>query len=147
MTKKKTRNINAVMVFVIDENCNILLLKRIDNDLWEPVKGGMHKKETWLDGAKRELNEETGLFPSKGPFLVDIVEDFFISEDKTEVVVNGHVSYCLVKGIKPEIKLNNNENDIDHKDSKWINIDIAIKEKIFPEIANKMLLKVIKKSR
>ncbi len=71
----KEKIIMAVMVFVFDEEKNILLLKRTDNKQWEPIKGGINTGESWIDAGLRELKEESGVVPKNNLELLRIVDD------------------------------------------------------------------------
>ncbi|WP_019549401.1 NUDIX domain-containing protein [Streptomyces sulphureus] len=56
-TSRKT----SASVFVRDEAGRLLLLKRVDNDLWTIPTGGVKKGETVGEAGARECKEETGL--------------------------------------------------------------------------------------
>lgn len=56
-TSRKT----SASVFVQDETGRVLLLKRVDNDLWTIPTGGVKKGETVGQAGVRECREETGL--------------------------------------------------------------------------------------
>ncbi|MEU5840128.1 NUDIX domain-containing protein [Streptomyces diacarni] len=56
-TSRKT----SASVFVQDEAGRLLLLKRVDNDLWTIPTGGVKKGETVGQAGVRECKEETGL--------------------------------------------------------------------------------------
>lgn len=59
----------ASMVFPIDEDCNIYLLKQyryiFDTEILEAVAGYIDKGEKSIDTAKRELKEEAGIIARK----------------------------------------------------------------------------------
>ena len=76
MSPKKTRRIDywqdpkapspttrkpSASVLVRDDQGRILLLKRIDNDLWTIPTGSLKKGETITECGVRECREETGL--------------------------------------------------------------------------------------
>ncbi|WP_440107240.1 NUDIX domain-containing protein [Streptosporangium sp. H16] len=51
----------SASVFVRNDEGAVLLLKRVDNDLWTIPTGGLKKGETVAQCAVRECEEETGL--------------------------------------------------------------------------------------
>ncbi|MGW7516255.1 NUDIX domain-containing protein [Streptomyces sp. NPDC054796] len=56
-TSRKT----SASVFVRDEDGRLLMLRRVDNDLWTIPTGGVKKGETVGQAGVRECREETGL--------------------------------------------------------------------------------------
>ena len=50
----------AILVFVIDSEENILLLRHPDREGWEVINGALEAGETVLEGALRESREEAG---------------------------------------------------------------------------------------
>jgi len=138
----KKKLIEAVMVFVFDEENNLLLLKRNDNNKWEPVKGGIKEGECWLSASEREVNEETGLTITFGPVLVSVVNDTLDTSQGKATKIKGYVSYCYVDGKKPKPKLEEGEPP-EHKDYKWVKENIVLKKNIYPPIANKLIRVVL----
>src|SRR5262249_16194697 len=51
----------AVAGIVIDDQGRALLLKRPEDGRWEPPGGVLELEETFADGVRREVREETGL--------------------------------------------------------------------------------------
>lgn len=58
---KPTSRKTSASVFVQDDDGRLLLLKRVDNDLWTIPTGGVKKGETVGQAGVRECREETGL--------------------------------------------------------------------------------------
>lgn len=58
---KPTSRKASASVFVLDDQGRLLLLKRVDNDLWTIPTGGVKKGETVGQAGVRECREETGL--------------------------------------------------------------------------------------
>ncbi|WP_267245596.1 NUDIX domain-containing protein [Streptomyces sp. PR69] len=58
---KPTSRKTSASVFVRDDRGRLLLLKRVDNDLWTIPTGGVKKGETVGQAGVRECREETGL--------------------------------------------------------------------------------------
>jgi len=142
--EKKENIIMAVMIFVIDSGKNVLLLKRVDNNQWEPIKGGINIGETWLNATLRELKEETGFIPQTMPELIAIVNDEIDTEQGSKTKIKGYVSYCYISGIEP-IPILNGDNEFEHNNFKWISIKKIEREKIYPPIANNLIVEIKKK--
>ena len=51
----------SVAAVIPDESGRVLLIRRRDNQRWEPPGGVVEPGETVLDGLRREVSEETGL--------------------------------------------------------------------------------------
>ncbi|MFD0688455.1 NUDIX hydrolase [Actinomadura fibrosa] len=51
----------AVAGIVIDDQGRALLIRRPENGRWEPPGGVLELEETFADGVRREVKEETGL--------------------------------------------------------------------------------------
>ncbi|MEU1909282.1 NUDIX domain-containing protein [Streptomyces hygroscopicus] len=58
---KPTSRKTSASVFVRNDDGALLLLKRVDNDLWTIPTGGVKKGETVGQAGVRECREETGL--------------------------------------------------------------------------------------
>lgn len=58
---KPTSRKTSASVFVRDHQGRLLLLRRVDNDLWTIPTGGVKKGETVGQAGVRECREETGL--------------------------------------------------------------------------------------
>jgi len=139
--EKKEKIIMAVMVFVFDEEKNLLLLKRCDNGQWEPVKGGVKDGEDWNAAGLRELGEEAGFAPDSGLKLLKIVDDELVTS-KGKTNIKGHVSYCYVSGIKPTPILTGDEEGKEHDDYRWVNFSDIHKEELFPPLANELVKEI-----
>ena len=53
----------GVGIVLLNDNNEVFVGKRIDNpkDFWQMPQGGVDENENFLDAAKRELEEETGI--------------------------------------------------------------------------------------
>lgn len=58
---KPTSRKASASVFVRDDHGRLLLLQRVDNDLWTIPTGGVKKGETVGQAGVRECREETGI--------------------------------------------------------------------------------------
>ena len=119
---------------VIDEAGNVLVSRRVKKD-WDSrsekwdINGGALDKKDALVGSKphevtiiREVSEESGLKAE----AIECVGFFdsgvkvSSSEGNIPVCVNGFK--CKVKGVRPEVKLSDDE----HSESKWVSKDEAL---------------------
>lgn len=139
--ERKKIKVDAVMIFILDEKKNILLLKRIDNQKWEPVKGGVCESEGWREAALREMKEESDLNPIGDINLIRIVDDTILNAKGESLSIKGYVAYCFISGVKPIVELSKEEGDIDHDEYKWISYDEVSTMEIFPPIANDIIFK------
>jgi len=137
LSKQKNKVITAVMVFVFDNENNILLLNRIDNNNWEPVKGGINPGETWQEAAIRELNEETGFNPKNSPELIVTVDDELDTKQGEKTKIRGYVSYCHIDGVRSIPRLEEENGEKEHRAYRWITKEDLKKEKIYPPAADK----------
>jgi ADP-ribose pyrophosphatase YjhB (NUDIX family) len=51
----------SVAGIVIDDNGRVLVIRRRDNGRWEPPGGVLELEESFEDGVRREVEEETGV--------------------------------------------------------------------------------------
>ncbi len=51
----------SVAAVIVDPAGHILITRRRDNRTWEPPGGILERRESILDGLRREVREETGL--------------------------------------------------------------------------------------
>lgn len=137
-------DIQAVMIFIFDDNRNLLLLKRGDNNGWEPVKGGMNDGESWEEAALREMREETELVPKNSLVLIDIIDDEVDTMIAKKTKIKGHVTFCFVLGDKPSPSFASDIEE-EHYEYKWIKYDDIVKENIWPPIAGSMVVKVMER--
>jgi 8-oxo-dGTP diphosphatase len=61
VTTELPRHSVAVAGIVIDDHDRALLVQRPENGRWEPPGGVLELGETFYDGVRREVKEETGL--------------------------------------------------------------------------------------
>ena len=67
----------GVGIILLDKKNEVFVGKRIDNpeNYWQMPQGGLDKNETFLQAAKRELEEETGI---KRKRIIKEIEEWFI---------------------------------------------------------------------
>lgn len=112
----------GVIIYIINSNGQFLMAKRSPQkehaaNKWEPVSGGIKKKEQPKEALYREVKEELG--EDVEVEIIDIFDAF------TSVLDYGQdfVGICyLCRFIKGDIQLNE-----EHTESKWVDIDTAIK--------------------
>ena len=113
----------AVKAFIVNENDELLLVKRSDDDLhkpgvWEVPGGRLESGEDPFEGLKREVSEETGLeINIRNPLRIH----HFTREDGGKITMITF--YCRTRG--RDVRLSN-----EHTDHIWIDIDGAY-SKIF----------------
>ncbi len=75
-----------VIVFRLDPAVEILLLHRPASrgGIWQPVTGKVEKGETVLEGALRELKEETGIDEEHIMRIIDNVYSFDFTDGNVE---------------------------------------------------------------
>jgi len=111
MSTQKTKK--KVQVVILAES-EILLLKLAENrgGFWQNITGGVDDGEEYLDAAKRELFEETGIQAS----VIEIPFEFnFV--DRWNSLVTEKVFLCkLAKKTTPHLS-------DEHTDYRWKNIN------------------------
>ena len=67
---------NGVGAIVLNKNNQVFVGKRIDNPgkFWQMPQGGVDNNESFLEAAKRELEEETGVKSIK---LIKEINEWF----------------------------------------------------------------------
>ena len=128
-----------------DEKLEFLLLKRTEErgGFWQGVTGHPEKKEKIIDGAKRELLEETSFIPS---FILQTDFSYTIEVDEKNKTIyppgtEELIEYVFVARIDQE-----DDPTIDpyeHVEWKWCNFDEALESLLWEE--NKEALKHVYK--
>ena len=67
MNTAPPRHSVSVSAVIPDDHGRVLLIRRRDNQHWEPPGGVLELAETIHDGLRREVREETGLDIEPGP--------------------------------------------------------------------------------
>jgi ADP-ribose pyrophosphatase YjhB (NUDIX family) len=130
---KPTSRKASASVFVLDDG-RLLLLRRLDNDLWTIPTGGVKKGETVAQAGVRECREETGL-----DVEVTGLVGVFSTPDHVIVYMHGDkmdevrqpINVCLrarvVGGtVKPE--------PAEAREVRWVNPDALDEYEIHPAI-------------
>lgn len=94
-TKKPIRkNRKKAGVFLVDMEKRKVLLVQSRGKLWGPPKGTVEENETFLDCAKRELKEETGIELNEGlyvngSFVKSNTYYYFVPTEEIDVCVQS----------------------------------------------------------
>jgi 8-oxo-dGTP pyrophosphatase MutT (NUDIX family) len=121
-----------VWIFRVDvaRGLEILLLRRAPErilaGLWQGVSGGLEAGERIVDGAMRELVEETGIGPGhlEAFYDLDQVNQFHVAA--VDAVVMAAVFAARLKpGIEPRLSH-------EHDASEWVGPDEAIRRSVWP---------------
>ena len=121
----------GVGIVVLNNKNEIFVGKRIDNqtgNYWQMPQGGVDKNENFLEAAKRELKEETGIKTIK---IIKEIEDWFIyylPKNLLGKVWKGKYGGQKQKWFIAKFNGSNEEIDIKTKypefiDWKWIEIE------------------------
>ncbi len=111
----------AARGFIVDENNNLLVLKREAKDvhmpgIWEPPGGRLNSGENPFEGLKREVKEETGLdVEIKDPMTIR----HFTRQDGQVITMLTF----LCRPLHKDVVISG-----EHTDFKWISLDKEDKE-------------------
>ncbi len=86
---------------------------------WHPVTGGVDGSEEFSEGAKRELQEETGFDPGSGTF-VDL-EFSYSFEGRFGKARESAFGFILPKELEPKI------DPSEHLAFEWVSVEEALK--------------------
>ncbi len=123
------------------EEPEILLFKLIPSrgGAWHPVTGGIEKEESNLEGAQREVKEETGFKAKSGKWIdLNLFHDF----DGRWGKVREHAFGLKVDGDRPEPKLDSTE----HLEFEWVSAEEALK-RLEHGFQRKVLIEFLKRIR
>ena len=108
----------------------ILLLHRapgrIFPGIWQPVTGGLETSERIIDGALRELREETGI----GPDGIEVVYGL----DQVNIFHADHIDMLQAEAVfaaelKPHVEATLSE---EHDDQRWLTPHEAVEMVLWP---------------
>ena len=136
----------GVGVVLLNDNNEVFVGKRIDYpaDFWQMPQGGVDKNENFLDAAKRELEEETGVKNTK---LIKEI-DGWLSYDLPKNLI-GKIWKGKYRGQKQKWFImrflgENNEINIKTKKPEFINWK-WIKPSKLPDVATNFKINIYKK--
>lgn len=103
------RHYRKAGVFIYDPKESRVLLVQSRGHLWGPPKGSLNIEENSIEGAIREVKEETGLIIS--------------SDDFTKFIkIRNNSVYYYLEMLKTDIKVQDNIKDNDANGITWIKI-------------------------
>jgi|SRR3989344_6155250 len=105
----KLFEITVSAVFLDNEN-RVLLLKKNSGDRWMLPGGRVEENETWEEGLRREIKEETGI----ENFSIKKITDVDTSDSKKSIIIT---CYCKIVATA-EIRLSS-----EHPEYLWARKD------------------------
>ena len=136
----------GVCIALLNDSNEVFVGKRIYNpeDFWQMPQGGVDKNENFLDAAKRELEEETGI---KNVKLIKEIEGWIIYDLPKNLL--GKIWKGKYRGQKQKWFImkflgNNNEININTKKPEFMNWK-WIKPSKLPEVAVNFKIGIYKK--
>ena len=136
----------GVGIALLNDSNEVFVGIRIDNpeDFWQMPQGGVDKNENFLDAAKRELEEETGI---KNVKLIKEIEGWIIYDLPKNLL--GKIWKGKYRGQKQKWFImkflgNNNEININTKKPEFMNWK-WIKPSKLPEVAVNFKIGIYKK--
>ena len=127
--KKLPLRLGVGIILLNDEN-KVFVGKRIDNPgkYWQMPQGGIDKNETFLEAAKRELEEETGIKTIK--IIKELNEWFtyYLPKNLLGKIWKGKYGgqkqkWFIMKFIGKNYEINIKTKKAEFKEWKWININ------------------------
>tara|TARA_Y100000590_G_scaffold268028_1_gene300993 strand:+ start:18 stop:494 length:477 start_codon:yes stop_codon:yes gene_type:complete len=136
----------GVGIVLLNDNNEVFVGKRIDNpeNFWQMPQGGVDENENFLDAAKRELEEETGI---KNIKLIKEIEGWLTYDLPKNLL--GKIWKGKYRGQKQKWFImkflgNNNEININTKEPEFISWR-WIKPSKLPEVAVNFKINIYKK--
>lgn len=108
MVGDKMVMLNATAVVIVNEKNQVLLQKRSDNQLWGLPGGLLELNESIVEGAIREVKEETNLDVEIEKFIGVFINPFMVwhKTDKARV----HAYGFLAKVVGGNLQINDDES-------------------------------------
>ena len=118
----------GVGIVLLNQENNVFVGKRIDNpsDSWQMPQGGIEKNENFLEAAKRELEEETGI---KSVVLIKELDkwlEYDLPKNLLGKIWNGQYrgqkqKWFIMRFIGNENEINIKTKNPEFLEWKWIN--------------------------
>ena len=141
----------GVGIALLNDSNDVFVGKRIDNpeDFWQMPQGGVNKNENFLDAAKRELKEETGI---KNIKLIKEIEGWLtydLPKNLLGKIWKGKYrgqkqKWFIMKFLGSNNEININTKEPEFLDWKWIKpsklpeVVINFKINIYKKISKKL---------
>ena len=106
MTKKKELPLRlGVGIALLNSKNKIFVGKRIDNpaNSWQMPQGGVNENENFLDAAKRELEEETGIKTTKLIKELNQWLTYDLPENLQNILLSVHIIHYLLTFFSPNL--------------------------------------------
>lgn len=129
---RKNIQLECIIYRKVEKNYEFLLLKRIPSKggFWQPCTGGLESDDAGLlQGAYREIKEETGISPDQ---IINVIEDvhYFVMDKHylTGEPIPKIEEHCFgfEVGLRVEVSINNNIY-VEHEEFRWVGIEDALK--------------------
>ncbi len=118
---------SGVGIVLLNEKNKVFVGKRIDNpgNFWQMPQGGIDKNESYLEAAKRELKEETGVVTVKVIKELDEWLSYNLPKNLLGKIWNGKYrgqkqKWFIMKFLGNANEININTQDPEFLDWKWI---------------------------
>ena len=144
----------GVGIALLNGSNKVFVGRRIDNpkNFWQMPQGGVDKNETFINAAKRELEEETGI---KTTTLIREIDEWLtynLPKNLLGKIWKGKYrgqkqKWFVMKFTGSESEININTKNPEFLDWKWIdpndlpNVAVNFKIKIYKRMAKELTLK------
>ena len=144
----------GVGIALLNGSNKVFVGRRIDNpkNFWQMPQGGVDKNETFINAAKRELEEETGI---KTTTLIREIDEWLtynLPKNLLGKIWKGKYrgqkqKWFVMKLTGSESEININTKNPEFLDWKWIdpndlpNVAVNFKIKIYKRMAKELTLK------
>ena len=141
----------GVGIILLNNQNNILVGKRIDNpkNFWQMPQGGVNKNENFLNAAKRELEEETGVKSIELIKELDEWLEYELPENLLGKIWKGKYrgqkqKWFVMKFIGKDEEINVNTKNPEFLSWKWIktseltNIAVSFKLDIYKKLQDEL---------
>ena len=137
---------SGVGIVLLNEKNKVFVGKRIDNpgNFWQMPQGGIDKNESYLEAAKRELKEETGVVTVKIIKELDEWLTYNLPKNLLGKIWGGKYRGQKQKWFIMKFLGKNNEINVKTKNPEFLNWK-WIKSSELPEIAVSFKVNIYKK--
>ena len=130
--KEKYKNLplrSGVGIVVLNNKNKVFVAKRIDNpkNFWQMPQGGIDQNENFLEAAKRELKEETGIRSVELIKELSEWSEYYLPENLLGKVLEGKYrgqkqKWFIMKFVGKDEEINVKTKNAEFLDWKWIDI-------------------------